>query len=183
MDIFGACVLGGATAVGGGLIRDLILGYIPPAMFRDPIYVLVSCIVSLIAFVWLYRTEGNKSKEMLLRLNGILNWADSIGLAAFVVVGCRTAIYKGYADYMFLCAFVGVLTGIGGGILRDIFAGQMPLIMRKRIYGIAAILGACIYIALYQWGVNTIAATVISMILIIVIRKAAILFCWNLPKL
>ena len=123
-----------------------------------------------------------------IRSNFILNVADSVGLAAFVVVGCRTAVNAGYGANMFLACFVGVLTGIGGGILRDIFAGQMPLIMRKRVYGIAAIVGAIVYCGLSviarpagAFG-STMIAAVVSMIVTVLIRFLAIYFHWNLPS-
>ena len=169
MDIFGAIVLGCATAVGGGMIRDLILGEIPPAMFTKPVYVTVAFITCVVDFIFeRSQTTGNymdKIDRNRIRSNFILNVADSVGLAAFVVVGCRTAVYAGYGANMFLACFVGVLTGIGGGILRDIFAGQMPLIMRKR--------GA--------FG-STMIAAVVSMIVTVLIRFLAIYFHWNLPS-
>lgn len=192
MDIFGAIVLGCATAVGGGMIRDLILGQIPPAMFTKPIYVLVSFVTCVIDFVF---ERSRMDKQILHRPERhlvssafVLNAADSVGLAAFVVVGCRTAFNAGYGDHLFLVSFVGVLTGIGGGILRDIFAGQMPLIMRKRVYGIAAILGAVVYCGMSllarpagAFGSPMIAAAA-SMLVTVLIRALAIYYRWNLPS-
>jgi uncharacterized membrane protein YeiH len=185
MDIFGAILLGCVTAVGGGMIRDLILGETPPAMFRRPIYVDVSFVTCLISFVLerhrLGRRFFDRFDQTHARTALILNAADSIGLAAFVVVGCRTAVNAGYGDNTFLTSFVGVLTGIGGGILRDIMAGQMPLIMRKRVYGIAAIAGALLYTELQTVGVQQLIAAVISMLCTVLIRFLAIYFRWNLP--
>ena len=184
MDIFGAIVLGCATAVGGGMIRDLILGEIPPAMFTKPVYVTVAFITCVVDFIFeRSQTTGNymdKIDRNRIRSNFILNVADSVGLAAFVVVGCRTAVYAGYGANMFLACFVGVLT--------DIFAGQMPLIMRKRVYGIAAIVGAIVYCGLSviarpagAFG-STMIAAVVSMIVTVLIRFLAIYFHWNLPS-
>ena len=192
MDIFGAIVLGCATAVGGGMIRDLILGEIPPAMFTKPVYVTVAFITCVVDFIFersrTTETYMDKIDRNRIRSNFILNVADSVGLAAFVVVGCRTAVNAGYGANMFLACFVGVLTGIGGGILRDIFAGQMPLIMRKRVYGIAAIVGAIVYCGLSviarpagAFG-STMIAAVVSMIVTVLLRFLAIYFHWNLPS-
>lgn len=219
MDIFGAVVLGCATAVGGGMIRDLILGVTPPVMFTKPIYVLVAALTSIIMFFWEYsRSRSGKSelsgnaenpdseKERRAhhdQISGdtavsiasiarstfsqehndvLLNIADSVGLAAFVVVGCRSAIEQGYQDNLFLCAFVGVLTGIGGGILRDVFAGQMPLIMRKRVYGLAAVIGAIVYCELLSYGIDVITSSAACMIITCLIRFLAIHYRWNLPS-
>lgn len=184
MDIFGAVVLGCATAVGGGLIRDLILGVVPPAMFQKPVYVSVAAAASLVFFClerygkrWQRFLESNQERN-----DQLLNIADSVGLAAFVAVGCRTAIDSGYADNFFLCAFVGVLTGIGGGILRDMLAAQMPLIMRKRVYGIAAIIGAVVYCGLLRLHMDAVTASVACMFITCLIRFLAIHYRWNLPS-
>ncbi len=179
MDIFGACLLGCTTACGGGAIRDLMLGEIPPMMFQTPIYVLVAFVTSLVMFVVFYHAEPAKDGSLVDKL---LNLADSLGLAAFVVVGFQGAMRAGYADNRFLCVFVGVLTGIGGGILRDILAGQMPLIMSKRVYGVAAILGAITYdLCLRRAG--SVWATVLALVVTCLIRFLAIHYRWNLPKL
>ena len=184
MDIFGAVVLGCATAVGGGMIRDLLLGAVPPMMFRRPVYVAVATIASLLTFFLEHCSP--KLREMIgrnqERSDRILNIADSIGLAAFVVVGCRSAIDGGYGDNLFLCAFVGVLTGIGGGILRDVLAGQMPLIMRKRVYGLAAIIGSIIYCGLLRLGTDVIPAALACIAITCLIRFLAIHYRWNLPS-
>lgn len=182
MDLFGAVVLGGATAVGGGMIRDVILGSFPPTMFTNPIYILVSLIVSFLTFSFFYfmpKSSNNKTKE-LVQL--VINWADNVGLAAFVVVGCRLAISSGFANNLFLCTFVGTLTGIGGGIIRDVLAGQVPLIFAKRIYGLAAILGAYLYMTLYALHLNNGLDALISMCFIVVIRFFAMHYKWNLPS-
>lgn len=184
MDIFGAVVLGCATAVGGGAIRDLILGITPPMMFRKPIYVLVATAASLVTF---FLEAGSSGLHQLIERHPeqneqLLNIADSVGLAAFVVVGCRTAIDSGFADNHFLCAFVGVLTGIGGGILRDVLAGQMPLIMRKRVYGLAAIIGSIVYCGLLSLSVGVIPASVSCILVTCLIRFLAIHYRWNLPS-
>ncbi len=204
MDIFGAVVLGCATAVGGGMIRDLILGITPPVMFSKPIYVLVAAITSIVMFLLEYigsrwhnnaasPNEPGSSIASFASVAGflaanqerndlLLNIADSVGLAAFVVVGCRSAIDRGYIHNLFLCSFVGVLTGIGGGVLRDVFAGQMPLIMRKRVYGLAAIIGSVVYCGLLSFHVDVIISSAACMTITCLIRFLAIHYRWNLPS-
>lgn len=180
MDIFGAIVLGCVTAVGGGVIRDLLLGLNPPSMFTDPSYVFVAFVVSLITFILKYRKHKiiDDHQEQTVRM---LNITDTIGLAVFAVTGSRTAIAAGYGANPFLCIFVGAVTGIGGGILRDMMAGQMPLIMRERVYGVAAVAGSFVYI-LARAVMPGMWAIIISLTTTMVIRYLAIHYNWNLPR-
>ena len=181
MDIFGAVILGCMTAVGGGFIRDLILGIHPPLMFLNQSYVLRAFVFSIITFLIEYtgadRFSRHKSFSDLL-----LNITDTLGLAIFAIMGARTAMENGYVDNRFLCIFVGTLTGIGGGILRDMLAGEMPLIMRSRVYGVAALLGAMIFV--YAYSVfGELNAMVCSFVVTVTIRYCAIHYRWNLPRL
>ena len=138
MDLFGAIVLGCTTAVGGGMVRDLILGKTPPLMFTQPVYTEVAFGTSILSF-YLEKKHGKISAENLTTL---LYIADSVGLGIFAVVGSLAAFDAGYEKNLFLCTFVGTLTGIGGGLLRDMLSAELPLIMRKRVYGLAAVFGA-----------------------------------------
>ena len=139
MDILGVVVLGVVTAVGGGIIRDLLLGITPPAAFQNPVYVAWATVTALLAFVLARHTWSEKNRHLFELL---LNLVDSLGLGLFAVIGVRTAIDCGYGDNGFLSIFVGVLTGVGGGMLRDTMAGEVPKIFRKRIYALAALAGA-----------------------------------------
>mgnify|MGYP000003023178 FL=1 len=174
MDIFGACVLGLTVAVGGGITRDIILGAFPPAMFHDPIYAITAILTCFIVFIPRIRTflEGN-SLLMLL--------ADSIGLGIFTVSGAARAFAVTTEANVFLAVFVGVITGVGGGLLRDMMAGDPPYIFVKHIYATAAIAGALLFCFL-----RTIAPQHIAMlsgaILIVVIRLLASHYRWSLPK-
>lgn len=185
MDVFGACLLGCTTACGGGVIRDLILGRTPPAMFVQPRDVTFALVVSLITFLSIYTAQ----RLGLGRLRGkavadaALNVADSVGLGAFIIVGYRAAQYSGYERNGFLCVFVGVLTGIGGGILRDILAGHMPQIMQKHVYGLAAIAGGVCYWLLDRLGCAEVISITSCMTLTCLLRFLAIHYRWNLPRL
>ncbi len=181
MDIFGAIVLGCVSAVGGGVIRDLILGNTPPQMFVDPSYVFCAFVTSVVMFIVMYRPNSYLLDHKSLT-NRILNITDSLGLAMFVFVGCRTAIQSGYELNLFLCTFVGTVTGIGGGILRDIFAGQIPLIMRERVYGVAAVAGAMVYMY-SQIVMSEFVAMIVCLVTTLTIRYLAIHFSWHLPRL
>ena len=134
MDIFGVIVLGVTTAVGGGAIRDVILGIVPPAMFRNPIYTLVATITSCVVFMILYLKKELLQGHNRETYDKIMLVMDSIGLGIFTVVGVNTGISHGYVDYMFLLVFLGTITGVGGGLLRDIMAGVPPYILVRHIY-------------------------------------------------
>lgn len=180
MDIFGVVVLGASTAVGGGVIRDIILGITPPAMFLNPVYVGTATVVSLALFALVYyRSNVWDSRYMLFPVK-VINAFDSVGLGVFTVTGINTAINAGYRDNEFLMVFVGTVTGIGGGILRDVMAGVMPTVLQKRIYAIASITGGLIYTILQRY-INDTAAMLIGAAVIITIRFLATKYRWNLP--
>ena len=131
-DIFGAIVLGTVTAVGGGIVRDLILGYTPPMAFRKPVYALTALITSLAVFVIAF-FFGRRIKKHFEIYSQVINIFDSIGLAVFVIGGINSAISCGFGENMFLSVFVATLTGVGGGVMRDIMARRVPKILRKRV--------------------------------------------------
>lgn len=182
MDIFGVMVLGVTTAVGGGMLRDLMLGATPPAMFRDSSYVCVAVIASLIVFITMYLQKDLIKKHTKL-IDSLLNIFDAIGLGIFVIAGVNTAAVNGFFHMAFLSIFVGVITGIGGGILRDIFAGRIPVVLHKRVYAVAAILGAAGYYYTRQYFVSNDVAMAVGITLTISIRMLATYFEWSLPKL
>ncbi len=179
MDIFGVWVLGIVTAVGGGCVRDLLLGVTPPHMFRNGIYVAVATITVLF---WLVMAawKGAVSKRMFADITKIMDFSDSVGLGIFAVVGSQTAVIYGYEDNWFLVIFVGVMTGVGGGLLRDVMADTTPVIFRKRIYAIAAMAGSICYVVLRQWLPET-GAMLAGTAVVFMIRMLASTRHWNLP--
>lgn len=134
LDYLGIVVLGVTTAVGGGMCRDILIGQTPPGMFLDPTNTIiafwtVNCMFLTIRMKW----------SQLLHLQGetydnIMNFLDAVGLGLFTATGVNMAISAGFGNNGFLCAFLGVITGVGGGILRDILSGQTPVVLRKHIY-------------------------------------------------
>lgn len=180
-DIFGALVLGTVTAVGGGILRDLILGYTPPMAFRKSVYAITAIVTSLAVFVIAYFL-GVRIKKHFNVYSQVINIFDSVGLAVFVVGGVNTAIDCGFGENMFLSVFVGTLTGVGGGVMRDIMAGRVPKILRKRVYALAAIIGAIIYYLLIHYNIlSTTPAVIIGAGSVLIIRILATIFHWNLP--
>ena len=142
MDYLGVCILGIVTAVGGGATRDIIIGSNPPVMFRDPLYVSIAFAVANIVFFFLYFHLNGRSKPLVNHIfEKYLFWFDTVGLASFTANGVMVG--KTMTDGgIFLCAFLGVLTGVGGGILRDLLANEVPAIFVKHVYAMASIVGA-----------------------------------------
>lgn len=182
MDLFGVNVLGITTAVGGGLVRDLILGKNPPTMFRDSKYAMTAILTSTILFLIVYfrrRTVAGKFTSLFDRL---LFFGDTIGLGIFTVMGCYAAVLAGYGGDRFLIMFVGVLTGVGGGMIRDIMAGDTPYILVKHVYAVASLAGALVFV-LCQPYTGRIGCMVAGATVVIVIRSLAAHFRWNLPRI
>lgn len=182
MDIFGVNVLGITTAVGGGCIRDIILGITPPKMFQNFNYVGASILISCILFTIFFLNQELLSSRFLEAYEKIMISLDAIGLGVFTVMGIRTAIEASYENNIFLLIFVGAVTGIGGGMLRDIMAGMTPFVFVKHVYAIASIAGAISYILLRMWLPDTISLFAGSAV-VIIIRLLAAHFRWNLPRI
>lgn len=182
LDIFGTVVVGGVTAVGGGCLRDILLGNLPPAMFRTPVYAIVAAIVSVIVFTAEYLFPAEKVLASK-KYEFVVNIFDALGLAIFVVVGINSAISCGYGDNGFLAICVGVLTGVGGGVVRDLLVKTVPMILKKQVYALPAIVGGILYYYMTKAGVNEIICVVITIILIMTVRILAAVLKWNLPKI
>ena len=178
MDIFGVCMLGVTTGCGGGVIRDIIIGHTPPMVFVNPVYALVAvltslalCIPAISKLLGKMKTAGDIFVQVF----------DAVGLGGFTVVAVVNA-YSIFPDNVFLMVFVGCVSGCGGGVLRDIFAGTIPYIFRKHIYASASIAGALLCVlVLPVWG--SIAAMIGGLALVVVIRFLAAYFRLNLPRM
>lgn len=178
MDLFGVAILGLTTAVGGGMVRDLILGNTPPVMFRDPIYAIVALCTAVIVFL-------PAIQRLLDRIHGLYDvlmlWMDSLGLGIFTVVGIQTAYTTLEQPGVFLLLFVGVITGVGGGLLRDLFAGDTPYIFVKHFYACASLVGAVVCVLL--WGLlGQAAAIVLGAATVVLLRMLAAKYRWSLPR-
>ena len=177
MDILGIVILGLVTAVGGGVIRDLILGNTPPHTFRDPVYAAIAVLVSILVFLPFVR----RAFERVHRLyDTVMLVMDSLGLGIFTVIGIRTAYDAGQRG-LFLLIFVGVVTGVGGGILRDVLAGQTPYVFVKHFYACASIIGALICVILLRFTGQTVSMTA-GALTVVVLRFFAAHYRWELPK-
>lgn len=180
MDIFGINLLALATATGGGLVRDLIINNTPPAMFVNPMYTIITIITANIAFVVMYLKKP-MPKGISPFYDKSLFWLDTLGLAAFTVDGAFTGIHSPYADNLFLVVFLGVVTGIGGGILRDVFADKVPYVLVKHVYAIASIAGSIVTVVLWKHTGSEPVSSIAGFFTIVILRWLAMHFEWNLP--
>lgn len=183
MDIFGVNILGATTAVGGGMMRDIILGVTPPAAFSQPVYILFSILTSTLLFAIVYTNPEILHSRIKSRYyDKIMLWCDTAGLGIFTVVGIQTASRILPQDNPFFFVFIGVLTGVGGGVLRDIMAGETPYILVREIYASAAIAGGITCVVCGSTMGEAI-ATVLGLTVTVVIRSLAAYFHWNLLRI
>lgn len=179
-DIFGVIFLALVTALGGGVIRDLLLGVTPPKMFVSYVYLAVAAVAALVVFADAYirREKYRKHRD---KLDSINNMFDAVGLAVFTVSGMNTAMQQ--SDNVLLILVLGMSTGVGGGMLRDMMINKMPKVLRKRVYAVASLLGGGVYYGLFALGVHETIAAVSGMALIIALRVLATVYKWNLPAI
>ncbi len=183
LDVLGVTVLALVTAVGGGLIRDILLGSFPANVFKNPIYSIVALVTSLVLFFTILFMKKD-SLEIKPIYKTIIDILDAIGLGVFVIVGVNIAITSGFADNAFLSIFVGVCTGVGGGLIRDVLVNNVPMILSKRVYAFAAIIGAFSYFYLFTLNLlNKDHSIFIGIIIIVVIRLLAMKYKWYLPRI
>lgn len=182
MDIFGVNVLGATTAVGGGIMRDIILGLTPPGAFSHPVYVLVAALTSTILFVIAYaKPTAFESRVKTDYYDKLMFWCDTAGLGIFTVVGIQAAVRAVGGENVFFFVFIGTLTGVGGGVLRDIMAGETPHILVKHIYACAAIAGGIVCVV-GRTAFGEAYGTILGLAATVLLRFLAAHFRWNLMR-
>ena len=181
VDLFGVIVLGITTALAGGIFRDMLVGRVPPAAFSDGTYMKIAFVTSVIVFLaaWMFSDKYVNNIQVIDTINNIF---DAAGLGAFTITGAKVAMSMGYMDNSFFVIFLGMVTGVGGGILRDLMIGEIPFILRKRIYAVASLLGGCIYYVLLSKNVADMTAAFFGIGIVFCLRMLATIFRWNLPK-
>lgn len=182
MDIFGVIVLAVVTALGGGCIRDIILGIIPPTMFVNSTYAVQSVICAVILFGIFYFNKSLLQSKTVKKYEEFMIILDAIGLGAFTVTGMNAAVSLGYSDKKFLLIFVGMVTGIGGGIIRDIFSDSIPFVFKEEIYAVASFLGALFYI-LFMGKIHDDSLMIITAIIVFLVRIVSVHTNLQLPKI
>ncbi len=170
-DIFGIIVLATVVGMAGGITRDVIFGRFPTAL-SDPIYIGITVTIGIVMFfLYLYFKK---------RMNVWLVF-DAIGLGVFSIIGASIAYQMVGLDFLPIM-FAGVITAIGGGILRDVFVREIPIVFVKEVYAVASIIGIVIFYAILSHGGEMQVASIIGIIAATGIRLLAMKFNWNLPK-
>lgn len=179
-DFFGVVFLAIITSFGGGMLRDIFIGNTPPVFFKLFHLIIVSVITATIVFLLatIFKKQYVKNERFVQAVN---NYLDAAGLGVFVISGARICMEAGFTN-PFLIIVMGMLSGTGGSMTRDIIMREVPALLRKRIYLLAAIVGATIYYFLVGFGVSDVFAVPIGAISIVIIRILATVFKWNMPK-
>lgn len=175
MDFFGALVLACVTATGGGSLRDLLIGATPVFWATDLIYlwtILPTTVLTLIAVQFITPGQGIRSR--------VLEVADALGLALFAILGAQKTLELGLAEPV--AVVMGVITGIAGGMIRDVLSQCVPIVLRGKVYASAAIVGTIAYTILRLFLTEAV-AMLCSMGLIVFIRLAAVYWGWSFPVL
>ena len=180
MDIFGACVLGMTTAIGGGIIRDLILGITPPTAFVNPLPATLGLVVAALTYLPFIQKFFARNKHKVQALSLMI--ADSVGLGVFTVMGVNACFESIEDPNFFTAVFLGVITGVGGGVLRDVFSMNLPKIFVKHFYACASIAGAIVAFVVEKYFDIPLLASILGAAVVITLRFLASFLRWNLPK-
>lgn len=179
MDIFGIFVLAAATSIGGGIIRDMMTGLFPPNAFKSFLYVGLT-IVSVLVVFFLYRSSNHIRAISTRKFRHVYLWADAIGLASFTITGTSIGIMY-YPQYSIFSVLLGLLTAVGGGVVRDVLAQRIPSILREDVYAMPALLGSILYYYIASAGYWYMASYV-AFSFVFIIRVLAMYYHWSLPK-
>ncbi|WP_026761432.1 trimeric intracellular cation channel family protein [Selenomonas ruminantium] len=177
MDIFGIIVLAALTAVGGGMVRDVLAGITPPMALCNVTDFMLSIIIALlVSMAYSFWPYPPLNKNFMLWL---YNMFDTVGLASFTITGMLTGLSRETGNPYVMPVLLGVITAVGGGILRDLMAHRMPAVLYKEIYATAALLGAVVSCSLQNY-VDVVTMAWICFVLVILLRFSALHFGWHL---
>ena len=171
LDLFGVLVLAGITGLGGGFLRDVLIGAVPPAALADWRYLLVPVAAGLLTF---------RFHPALGRMERLVNVFDAAGLALFCVVGALKAVEYGLGPLP--AALMGMVTAIGGGMLRDVLAGRVPIVLRGELYATPALVGAGLAVLGVGAGIDEVLVAVAGAVVCLVWRLLAMRRGWTAPR-
>lgn len=170
LDPFGVIILAFAPAIGGGSVRDVLIGDLPVAWLSNNVTIGVIIIAAIAAMLF-----GSRLK----RFEPLLQVFDALGLGMFTIVGIEKGLAHGYPPG--ICISLGVLTGCFGGVLRDVVLNNVPYLFRKEIYASASIAGGLVFFALGTAGMQTTLLNIVCILMVFFVRMLAIRFHWSLP--
>lgn len=170
MDLFGGIVLANVTAIGGGTIRDLLLGNTPVFWMKDPVYIYTASLTAVFLFVLIRHADFPEDWLLI---------PDAFGLAVFTLIGTQKAMD---VNLPFVVAVItGILTGVAGGMIRDILSGSSPMILSKEIYATASMSGAVVYLVFSKLPTHNLLDMSLAMLTVLVLRLVAVKFHLGLP--
>lgn len=169
--VVGVFVLAVVTGLGGGIMRDVLIGDIPPASFTDWRYLLVPLLATLVTL---------RFHPRFARIERYVTWFDALGLGLFCVLGTVKALTFGLEPVP--AALMGVLTGVGGGVLRDLLAHRTPIVLREDVYAIPALAGSVVVVIVWELGLFSDWVLLPAAALCVVLRFLAIRFRWRAPR-
>ncbi|MFP1822196.1 trimeric intracellular cation channel family protein [Lonsdalea quercina] len=170
MDIFGVSLIAFITALGGGTVRDILLGNFPIGWTQHPAYIYLTVGAGLFTVI---------IARFMQHLHQLFLVLDAMGLIAFTIIGCNVALHLNYS--LTIVVIAGVTTGIFGGILRDIFCNRTPMVLRKELYACVSLLVALLYLGFRHVGLNHDINQLLSFLIGLSVRLAAIRWSWQLP--
>jgi uncharacterized membrane protein YeiH len=171
LDIFGVIVLSVITGLAGGIIRDVLLGKIPPSGISSLSYVSIAIVTAIVVFFLYPKIKGQMRLFLIF---------DALGLGVFTIIGATIA-FNMYGFNILLMIFGGIITAIGGGIIRDTLVNETPLVFRKELYASISFIGVVLYILLIYGGMSLEVSSIICISFVTVLRVVALRFEWNLP--
>ena len=171
MDLFGICMIGTVTALGGGTMRDVLLGHYPLSWIANPEYLLFTIGAAIVTAV---------VARVLHHLRTVFLVVDGLGLVAFTVIGCNVAMASGMTPGIVIMA--GLITGVFGGLLRDVLCNEIPWVLRRELYATVSLLTGALYVGLLWIKVDTNVASLIAIGTGFLFRLLAMRFHWRLPS-
>lgn len=182
LDLFGVLTVGCITAIGGGIMRDVMLGNTPPLIFSNNSILLLAVLTALVVFI-ISGMNSRRFNGLRQRIDNINISFDAIGLAAFSITGVETAHAAGFTHDVVLSIVAGVLSGVGGGVLRDVLVNEKPYVLTRHIYAVASVAGSGLYYYLSIYLGQRVLGVAASVVFILLIRMLAAKYHWRLPKL
>ncbi|GAB7220539.1 trimeric intracellular cation channel family protein [Vibrio comitans] len=171
MDWFGVMLVASATAIGGGTVRDILLGHYPLSWVKNPEFLVITCVAGVL-------TTG--LAKWVIKLKGVFIRLDALGLIVFSIIGTKVAMGMGH--HALICMVSALVTGVFGGLLRDLICRQTPLVLHEELYASVALIASGLYLAQLEFGIDEVTATLSTLIIGYLLRMAAVRFKWRLPS-